>query len=93
MNEGREKLASWMMLNGFATGHGDTIDDLLGELAAQVSELKAVHLAAREFIVRGLRNRGDALVVLELSDNSDPHYRLCETLEKIAPLNIEMGER
>lgn len=83
----REKLAAWMMLNGFATGHGDTIDDLLGELAAQVSELKAVHLAARDLITKGLRNDGLRLMVVEATDNSDPHYRLCEALEKIAPLN------
>jgi len=35
-----EKLAAWMMLNGFATGHGDTMDDLLGELGAQIKELR-----------------------------------------------------
>lgn len=87
MNEDREKLASWMMLNGFATGHGDTVDDLLVELGGQASELKAVHLAARDLITKGLRNDGHRLMIVEASDNSDPHYRLCEALEKIAALN------
>lgn len=36
----REKLASWMLANGFATGHGDTMDDLLRELTWQIEELR-----------------------------------------------------
>jgi hypothetical protein len=32
----REKVAHWMMTNGFATGHGDTIEDLLSELGGQL---------------------------------------------------------
>ena len=33
-----ERLAEWMIANGFATGHGDTIDALLQELRWQISE-------------------------------------------------------
>lgn len=33
-----EKVAAWMMQRGFATGHGDTVDDLLNELEWQVAE-------------------------------------------------------
>jgi len=36
----QEKLAEWMITNGFATGHGDNLDDLLKELTWQVQELK-----------------------------------------------------
>ena len=36
----REQLAEWMILNGFATGHGDTHADLLAELTWQVKELR-----------------------------------------------------
>jgi hypothetical protein len=36
----RELVASWMINNGFATGHGDTLDDLLHELEWQVKELR-----------------------------------------------------
>ena len=32
----REKVAAWMMQRGYATGHGDTIDDLLSELDWQI---------------------------------------------------------
>ncbi len=34
----REKLAAWMMSQGYATGHGDTIKDLLKELEWQIKE-------------------------------------------------------
>ena len=34
----REKVAKWMMGQGYATGHGDTIEDLLKELELQVAE-------------------------------------------------------
>ena len=36
----RETLARWMLAHGFATGHGDTMDDLLKELTWQVEELR-----------------------------------------------------
>lgn len=36
----KEKLATWMIRNSFATGHGDTIDDLLTELTWQINELR-----------------------------------------------------
>ena len=34
----REKLAAWMIERGYATGHGDTIEDLLKELEWQIAE-------------------------------------------------------
>ena len=34
----REKLAAWMIQRGYATGHGDTIEDLLQELDWQIRE-------------------------------------------------------
>jgi hypothetical protein len=34
----REKVAAWMMERGYATGHGDTIEDLLKELKWQIRE-------------------------------------------------------
>ena len=32
----KEKLAQWMMAHGYATGHGDTIEDLLVELDIEI---------------------------------------------------------
>ena len=34
----REKVAAWMIQRGYATGHGDTIEDLLNELDWQIVE-------------------------------------------------------
>ena len=34
----REKVAAWMIERGYATGHGDTVEDLLKELEWQVEE-------------------------------------------------------
>lgn len=34
----KEILAQWMMQHGYATGHGDTIEDLLVELDIQIVE-------------------------------------------------------
>lgn len=35
-NEALEAVALWIMGRGYATGHGDTIEDLLSELVGQV---------------------------------------------------------
>lgn len=34
----REKVAEWMIEHGYATGHGDTVEDLLKELEWQIRE-------------------------------------------------------
>jgi len=34
----RNKLAQWMIAKGYATGHGDTVEDLLQELEWQIAE-------------------------------------------------------
>ena len=36
----REQVAAWMMQRGYATGHGDTTEDLLKELEWQVREFE-----------------------------------------------------
>lgn len=35
-----EKIAALMLRNGIATGHGDTVDDLLGELEAWLTKYR-----------------------------------------------------
>lgn len=35
---GREVLAAWMIRQGYSTGHGDTIEDLLQELELNIAE-------------------------------------------------------
>ena len=34
----KEKLSLWMIARGFATGHGDSTEDLIAELTWQVDE-------------------------------------------------------
>ena len=34
----KNKVAAWMMQHGYATGHGDTVEELLKELVWQVRE-------------------------------------------------------
>jgi len=41
MSDDKERLAAWMMQQGFATGHGDTTEELLEELSWQIAEIKA----------------------------------------------------
>lgn len=40
MNVQREAVAKWMIEHSFATGHGDTIEGLLGELSWQIGEIR-----------------------------------------------------
>ena len=35
------KVHQWMLANGFATGYGDTVEELLKELSWQIEELRA----------------------------------------------------
>jgi hypothetical protein len=49
----REKVAAWMMRQGYATGHGDTVEDLLQELDWQIREQE------RELIARSMDKQVD----------------------------------
>ena len=42
----REKVAAWMMARGYATGHGDSVEDLLQELDWQIREQEREACAA-----------------------------------------------
>ena len=44
----KEKIASLMIRTGIATGHGDTIDDLLRELEGSILELQKYKIKFRE---------------------------------------------
>jgi hypothetical protein len=37
-DEGMNEIAEWMMKHGYATGHGESVIDLLEELVWQVAE-------------------------------------------------------
>jgi uncharacterized protein with von Willebrand factor type A (vWA) domain len=40
-DDAREKVAAWMIAHSYATGHGDTIDDLLAELSGHIKSERA----------------------------------------------------
>ena len=44
----REKVANWMRNCGYATGHGDTIEDLLDHLGTQIAERLAAECKRQE---------------------------------------------
>lgn len=48
MTTDTEKLTAWMIRHSFATGHGDTMEDLLEELSWQVLDLQVPSSADRE---------------------------------------------
>jgi hypothetical protein len=63
MMSDKETLAQWMMQRGYATGHGDTIEDLLVELDMQIVESWAKVLVnsvqdEREQCAKLLENEG-----------------------------------
>ena len=62
--EAREKVAQFMIGNSIATGHGDTIDDLLSELGGQYQDIVSRTLAAEAKAARleeALDKTSDAL--------------------------------
>ncbi len=68
--ESREKLALWMIENGFATGHGDTIDDLLGELSLDIQSA-AEAMRERCFKVCDVLEDRFAYIAAEANDVSE----------------------
>ena len=54
----RERVAQWMIAHGYATGHGDTLEDLLGELEWQVVDRGAAETIVPEFTA-ALKRAGD----------------------------------
>jgi Mg2+/Co2+ transporter CorB len=50
----REKLAAWMIEHSYATGHGDTAEDLLKELVGQVRDAAARDMQERCASVYGV---------------------------------------
>jgi hypothetical protein len=61
----RNKLAAWMIQRSYATGHGDTIEDLLAELEWQVRESER-EACAREcwefYSVEGIAQKCNAAI-------------------------------
>lgn len=53
----KETVANWMMANGFATGHGDTVAWMLNELAWQIDERVAMAIDRERVAFANLCNK------------------------------------
>ena len=60
----KEKVSRWMMDKGYATGHGDTIEDLLAELEWQVAERER-EACAKIVEADGLARGDEGLVLIK----------------------------
>lgn len=62
-----EKVAAWMHSRGYATGHGDTVEDMLKEVEWQAAErervawheLAGIGLATIAVVEKAIRARGE----------------------------------
>ena len=73
--EAREALARWLIAHSFATGHGDTLDDLLSELTWQVNTL--AELAVENKALRKESARMDYVRKAFLLDGNDAIFEFC----------------
>jgi hypothetical protein len=76
----REKLAHWMRSMGYATGHGDTIEDLLDHLGTQISEGLEVEVQMEREACAKVAD----LVAREIDDTNGCPCPRCRTATYIA---------
>jgi hypothetical protein len=72
--EATEKLSQMMIRNGLATGHGDTIDDLIFELEKQIKNTSAAFSDERkeiEQLRKAMDVQGNAVKVLHQAETSE----------------------
>lgn len=48
----KEKLAQWMIAQGYATGHGDTVEELLASLELEVRDKCNVYMDIHDAVVK-----------------------------------------
>ena len=78
----REKVAQWMIEHGYATGHGDTIEDLLTELGWQADErITKAAAAEREKVAQMIE---DAPPLVDFSKNEHDGCLMCGFTPKLA---------
>ncbi len=88
---GKERLAQWMIAHSFATGHGDTFEDLLLELGSGVAALRAELAEAKQEIDR-LRERLGPMGLVVVEINGSGHYVSEIVADHIALLKAERDE-
>jgi len=68
----REVVASWMIAQGFATGHGDTTSDLLSELADGIAD--RVSRSERIGIEKAAKWHDDQIAIIEKQVTANSEY-------------------
>lgn len=81
----RELLARWMIERGFSTGHGDTTEDLLSELAWQVAELRRPSPALRELLIEAA-DEIETFLAHDTVDCQEPGCEMCAEDRRVADL-------
>jgi hypothetical protein len=89
----RGKLAAWMIRHNFVTGHGDTTDDLLAELGAQVDE-RAQRLTAAQQRIAALEGELENERARDIHTCHDQCERpLCVAQRRIRELEHQLAVR
>lgn len=73
----REKVAQWMVERSYATGHGDTIEDLLAELDWQIAD------GWNRALINGVQTEREACAKV-CDEQADEHAQLQEFYELAA---------
>jgi hypothetical protein len=90
VNSDRELVAQWMIGVGLATGHGDTIEDLLAEARPQIAELTARISKMESKIARAHQSVGSIQTARMGGDNLS--IVLCSFFDKSdEPIDEEYG--
>jgi hypothetical protein len=74
----KERLAIWMIQHGLATGHGETLDDLLHELSWQI-KAKDAEIERQKKAIRKLEECNEYLLGRVL-ENNQLISELCDAL-------------
>ena len=84
ISQQREKIAALMIKHGFATGHGESVNALLGELDWQLTEARQ----QRAFLAKHANESNDSARRVEkrLNERHATHLRELKTL--VAQLNV-----
>lgn len=88
-DDARELLSSWMLSHGYATGHGDSVEGLLGELEGQIAErdLRALTIQVES----GRMSIRDSAELTRLRENSAGVWKIAQA--EIARLRDHLARK
>ena len=87
-----ETIAKWMIANSLATGHGDTVDDLLAEAAWQIGAMREAIATQNGVVVSGALKLNEARArVKELEAWATEWHETAETICLLAGVSQGLG--